>query len=56
MYCTDREPKPRVLAIYGGKLTGWRAAAAEVLKRISPSLPGRPRRAATEDMPLRRAV
>jgi glycerol-3-phosphate dehydrogenase len=55
MYCTDREPNPRVLAIYGGKLTGWRAAAAQVLKRISPSLPGRPRLASTENMPLRRA-
>ena len=56
MYCTDREPNPRVLAIYGGKLTGWRAAAAHVLARISPSLPRRPRIAATEEMELRRAV
>jgi glycerol-3-phosphate dehydrogenase len=54
IFTTDREPKPRVLSIYGGKLTGWRAAAAHVLKRISPSLPARPRRAATDQVILRR--
>ena len=51
---TDRDPKPRVLGIYGGKLTGWRAAAAHVLKRIAPSLGWRPRRAATDQLILRR--
>ena len=54
IFSTDREPKPRVLGIYGGKLTGWRAAAAHVLDRISPSLPERPRRAATDQLILRR--
>jgi glycerol-3-phosphate dehydrogenase len=54
IFTTDREPKPRVLGIYGGKLTGWRAAAAHVLERISPSLPARPRRAATDQVILRR--
>ena len=38
IFTTDREPHPRVLGIYGGKLTGWRAAAAHVLERIGPSL------------------
>jgi glycerol-3-phosphate dehydrogenase len=56
IFSTDREPKPRVLGIYGGKLTGWRAAAAHVLDRISPSLPARPRRAATDQLILRRPV
>jgi glycerol-3-phosphate dehydrogenase len=54
IFSTDRDSKPRVLGIYGGKLTGWRAAAAHVLKRITPSLPVRQRRAATEQIILRR--
>src|ERR1700722_15690604 len=54
IFTTDREPRPRVLGIYGGKLTGWRAAAAHVLERISVSLPARPRRAATDQLILRR--
>ncbi len=40
--------------IYGGKLTGWRAAAAHVLQRISPSLPAADRRAETDLLILRR--
>ena len=54
IFSTDREPKPRVLGIYGGKLTGWRAAAAHVLERIGTSLPDRPRRAGTDQLILRR--
>ena len=54
IFTTDRDPKPRVLGIYGGKLTGWRAAAAHVLSRIAPSLGPRPRRAATDQLTLRR--
>ncbi len=56
IFTTDREPRPRVLGIYGGKLTGWRAAAAEVLQKISPSLPKGRRVAATEDLILRRST
>jgi glycerol-3-phosphate dehydrogenase len=56
IFTTDRESKPRVLGIYGGKLTGWRAAAAHVLERISPSLPAAPRRAATDQLILRRCT
>jgi glycerol-3-phosphate dehydrogenase len=56
IFSTDRDPQPRVLGIYGGKLTGWRAAAAHVLRRISPSLGPRPRRAATDQLILRRTV
>jgi glycerol-3-phosphate dehydrogenase len=56
IFVADREPNPRVLGIYGGKLTGWRAAAAHVLARISPSLPVSLRRAETEDLVLRRTT
>jgi glycerol-3-phosphate dehydrogenase len=54
IFTTDRDSHPRVLGIYGGKLTGWRAAAAHVLERITPSLGARPRRAATDQLILRR--
>jgi glycerol-3-phosphate dehydrogenase len=54
IFTTDRDPRPRVLGIYGGKLTGWRAAAEHVLKRISPSLPDQARRASTDQLILRR--
>jgi glycerol-3-phosphate dehydrogenase len=54
IFSTDRDPHPRVLGIYGGKLTGWRAAAVQVLSRIAPSLGPRARRAATDQLILRR--
>jgi glycerol-3-phosphate dehydrogenase len=56
IFTTDRDPHPRVLGIYGGKLTGWRAAAAQVLNLIGPSLAEKPRRAATDELVLRRAT
>jgi glycerol-3-phosphate dehydrogenase len=54
IFTTDRDAHPRVLGIYGGKLTGWRAAAAHVMQRISPSLPARVKRAETDLLILRR--
>src|SRR6202035_3102368 len=54
IFTTDRDPRPRVLSIYGGKLTGWRAAAEHVLSRIAPSLGLKARRAATDQLILRR--
>jgi glycerol-3-phosphate dehydrogenase len=56
IFSTDRDSRPRVLGIYGGKLTGWRAAAAHVLERIGPSLPAAQRRAATDQLILRRPI
>ena len=54
IFTADRDPEPRVVGIYGGKLTGWRAAADHVLSRIAPTLGPRPRRAATDQLILRR--
>jgi glycerol-3-phosphate dehydrogenase len=54
IFMTDRDSRPRVLSIYGGKLTGWRAAAEHVLSRIAPSLGPKARRAATDQLILRR--
>jgi glycerol-3-phosphate dehydrogenase len=48
----DREARPRVLGIYGGKLTSWRATAEHVMKRIAPSLPSRRARADTATLKL----
>ncbi|MDP9007752.1 MAG: FAD-dependent oxidoreductase [Pseudomonadota bacterium] len=54
IFTTDRDARPRVLCIYGGKLTGWRAAAAHVMQRISSSLPAAVKRAETDLLILRR--
>jgi glycerol-3-phosphate dehydrogenase len=54
IFTADRDARPRVLSIYGGKLTGWRAAAAHVMQRISPSLPAAARKAETDLLILRR--
>jgi glycerol-3-phosphate dehydrogenase len=48
----DRDSRPRVLAIYGGKLTTWRAVAARVQTMIAASLPSRLPRAQTDRLPL----
>jgi glycerol-3-phosphate dehydrogenase len=52
MFDVDRADKPRVLSIYGGKLTGWRATAEQVMARLAPSLPVRERRADTREIRL----
>lgn len=48
----DREDKPRLLTLYGGKLTAYRATSQCVIERIAPSLPSRRERARTEALPL----
>lgn len=42
----------RVLTIYGGKLTGYRATAEKVMARIAPALPSRRPVADTRELPL----
>ncbi len=56
MLIGDRAERPRVLGIYGGKLTAWRATAEQVMEKIETSLPRRRSRASTEDLPLRRSL
>jgi glycerol-3-phosphate dehydrogenase len=48
----DRADRPRLLSIYGGKLTTWRATAQKVMERIHASLPPRTRRAHTDRLVL----
>lgn len=45
--------RPRVLTIYGGKLTAYRATAQRVLDAIAPALPARRAVADTRTLPLR---
>jgi glycerol-3-phosphate dehydrogenase len=48
----DAPQRPRVLSIYGGKLTTWRAVSARALAMIATSLPTRTPRARTDQLPL----
>lgn len=48
----DREHKPRLLTLYGGKLTAYRATAQSVLARVAESLPSRTEKARTDTLPL----
>lgn len=49
----ERVQRPRVLSVYGGKLTTWRAVAARAQNMIASSLPARTTRAYTDQLPLR---
>jgi glycerol-3-phosphate dehydrogenase len=49
---TDRKRRPRVLSIFGGKLTAWRATAGKVIERLGDSLPDRQARADTSRLRL----
>ncbi|MFT3906469.1 MAG: FAD-dependent oxidoreductase [Steroidobacteraceae bacterium] len=48
----DRKETPRVLSIYGGKLTTWRAVSERALQRVAGALPRRTARASTRELPL----
>jgi len=48
----DRKISPRVLTVYGGKLTSYRATSEKVVKRIKKSLPIRTEIADTKNVQL----
>jgi glycerol-3-phosphate dehydrogenase len=48
----DNSRRPRVLSIYGGKLTGYRATAGKVMQKIRRSLPERKVLARTDTLML----
>jgi glycerol-3-phosphate dehydrogenase len=52
MFDVDRADRPRMLTIYGGKLTGWRATAEQVIERVKVSLPDRSAVADTKSLKL----
>ena len=49
----DTSARPRAVAIYGGKLTGYRATAEKVVKILHRTLPERRILAKTAELPLR---
>lgn len=49
---TDDDSCPSVLSIFGGKLTGYRATAEKVVKKLRPSLPQVAEIARTDQLPL----
>lgn len=48
----DDPARPRIVTIYGGKLTGYRITAARVIDHLAAALPARRRRADTAELPL----
>jgi glycerol-3-phosphate dehydrogenase len=48
----DNPRRPRVVSIYGGKLTGYRATAQKVMRLLARSLPKRKAVAHTADVKL----
>jgi glycerol-3-phosphate dehydrogenase len=50
--CCDDEARPRAIAIYGGKLTGYRATAAKVVALLARTLPNEQRKADTATLPI----
>jgi len=48
----DQERAPRMVAIYGGKLTGYRATAEKVMARLKRTLPKTEQRADTRTLLL----
>ncbi len=48
----DRHTRPRVLSVYGGKLTTWRAVSERALAEVAASLPKRTPRARTDRLRL----
>lgn len=52
MFHADQPSSPRVMTIYGGKLTAYRATAENLVKQIAPHLPARTAKANTRALPL----
>ncbi len=49
----DDPRHPRLLSIYGGKLTTYRSTAKEVIRRLTPTLPPKQAKADTSTLPLK---
>jgi glycerol-3-phosphate dehydrogenase len=53
---TDSPQQPRMLTIYGGKLTAYRATAEKVMRMLQRSLPHRAHIADTRTLKLGRSI
>lgn len=49
---TDRAKRPRLLTIYGGKLTAYRATAEKIMQRLETALPARKAAVSTRELRL----
>jgi glycerol-3-phosphate dehydrogenase len=49
---TDNDRSPRLVAVYGGKLTAYRATAERAMDRLAPGLPAAEPRADTRALRL----
>ncbi len=52
VFHADHTASPKVMTIYGGKLTAYRATAENLIKQIAPHLPSRQAKANTRTLPL----
>ncbi len=52
----DRHASPRLLSIYGGKLTAYRTTAEKCIKKLKSSLPARKAIANTKKLPLHKPI
>jgi glycerol-3-phosphate dehydrogenase len=52
LFLYDDDSKPRLVSIYGGKLTAYRATAERLMTRLARTLPRRTRQADTRDLRL----
>lgn len=52
LFVTDRPRQPRVLCVYGGKLTSYRADAQQAMRHLADALPTRQPQADTRELPL----
>ena len=50
---TNDDQRPRLISVFGGKLTGYRITAERVMQRLAKTLPKRPRRAVTTELPIK---
>lgn len=48
----DNERQPRLVSIFGGKLTGYRATALKVIAKLEKTLPTRDQKARTDELEL----
>lgn len=51
----DNPDRPRLISIYGGKLTAYHATAEKVMRKLQPGLPARQAKADTRQLRLRPA-
>ncbi len=52
IFGVDRTSKPRLISLYGGKLTSYRADSLKVLRKLRGALPSRVRRGDTAELRL----